>query len=360
LGEELSTSEDDGIRVELNHGTKVGKRVLLLLRAVGLAILLGADDGLNFIGVDDTGDVTNGDHGSGERISLLDGTLGGSVSEDGVKGLESLLSPDHETTNVTTGGKVKKVEALNGGKLNTGKVAESLLHGSTLLVHDKRTTSHGESSVSHLTGTSSDVLGVLGLVAVIRGTEGLEDSIGILSLGNSLDLVGDDEGELKDVVNLVSTSHNEGREGRGSKGRGNSMTSLSQVIESVPSSPGLGGGKHTTLSALVSEGSLTRSGGSSTGNTRNTGNGTTSTPRLGRVLVTSILSDGISLSVVLGHVLVGNADHISSDGGSKNGSKGDLGYLGGLSSDGVYVNKRTSRLYIYIYTEREGEDGGKR
>jgi hypothetical protein len=69
----------------------------------------------------------------------------------------------------------------------------------------------------------------------------------------------------------------------------------------VPLSPGLGRGEHSTTSAHVSESSLSGSLGTTTSNSRDSGNSSSSSPRLGRGLVTSLLRDGVSLSPVLGH-----------------------------------------------------------
>jgi hypothetical protein len=68
---------------------------------------------------------------------------------------------------------------------------------------------------------------------------------------------------------------------------------------SVPSSPGLGGCEHSTSTAHVSESTLTCSVGTTTRDSGNTSNSTTSTPRFSRVVVTSKLGNGVSLSLVL-------------------------------------------------------------
>jgi len=345
LCKELSTTKNDGIRVELNHGTQVLEGVLLLLGTALGSRLLSTDNTLDFIGVDDTSNVSVGDHGAGDGVSLLGSRSLGKGSEDTVKRLKSTLGPDDETSNMTTGGKIKEVEAVDGGKLYTGEVAEGLLDGSLLLVHNEGSTAHGESAVTHLTLSSADLLGVLGVIDIVGSTKSLEKLVGILGLGNVLDVAGDDEGELRDVVNLVSTSHHKGGESGGSKGRSNGMTTLSSVDLSVPSSPGLGGGEHATLSAHVTEGGLSGAGCSSSRNTRNTSNGTTSTPRLSRVLVTSHLLNSVSLSAVLGHVLVGDADYINTNRGSKDSSKGDLGSLTGGRGDGINTNEGAGRHF---------------
>ena len=75
----------------------------------------------------------------------------------------------------------------------------------------------------------------------------------------------------------MATGEEEGRQSRGSQSRSNSKALLVLVHLAVPLAPGLGGGEHATLTAHVSEGSLSGTVGSSTGDTGNTGDGTTGT-----------------------------------------------------------------------------------
>jgi hypothetical protein len=51
-----------------------------------------------------------------------------------------------------------------------------------------------------------------------------------------------------------------------------------------------------------------------TGDTRNTGDGTTGTPGLGRSLVTSLLGDSVGLAAVLVHAGVNGVDNVRADG----------------------------------------------
>jgi len=57
--------------------------------------------------------------------------------------------------------------------------------------------------------------------------------------------------------------------------------------------------------------------------TRNTGNSTTSTPRFGRGLLTSLVRDSISLTLVLGHVGVDKVDNIRTNGSLEDGRERD-------------------------------------
>lgn len=55
--------------------------------------------------------------------------------------------------------------------------------------------------------------------------------------------------------------------------------------------------------------------GSSTGNTGNTGNSATSSPGLGTGLVTGLLGDSVSLTLVLVHASVDRVNNVGADGG---------------------------------------------
>jgi len=59
-----------------------------------------------------------------------------------------------------------------------------------------------------------------------------------------------------------------------------------------------------TAAAHVTESTLARTVGATTTNTRNTGYGTTSTPRFSTGLVTSITVDTVGLPVVLGNLVM--------------------------------------------------------
>ena len=90
----------------------------------------------------------------------------------------------------------------------------------------------------------------------------------------------DNEGNFGDFLDSVTSGENKRSRGRSSEGRDKGIASLVKIDFSVPSSVDLSGGEHTTASTHVTESSLSGSVSSSSGNTRNTSNGTTSTPRL--------------------------------------------------------------------------------
>jgi len=98
----------------------------------------------------------------------------------------------------------------------------------------------------------------------------------------------------------VTSGENEGIEGGGSEGSGNGVTSLGDVHLSMPSSVGLKGGEHSSLSTHVTECGLTGSMGSRSRHSGNTGNGSTGSPRFGTVFHTGINVNSVGLSGVFG------------------------------------------------------------
>jgi hypothetical protein len=95
------------------------------------------------------------------------------------------------------------------------------------------------------------------------------------------------------------------------------MSSLFDINFSVPSSVGLEGSKHSTLAALVTEGTLARARSTRATNTRNTSDSATSSPRLSGVLHASLEENSVSLSAVLVHVGVNELNDVVSDGSSE-------------------------------------------
>lgn len=80
------------------------------------------------------------------------------------------------------------------------------------------------------------------------------------------------------------------------------MSSLLDIDTSVPSSPCLQGGEHSTLSAHVTESGLTTSVGTRSGDSGNTGDGSSCSPRLSTMGHTSLWVNSMGLSSVLGNV----------------------------------------------------------
>lgn len=121
--------------------------------------------------------------------------------------------------------------------------------------------------------------GLGGLGNIVIGVDGLQQGEGILGLYDVLEsLAVDDEGNLSDVGDAVTSGKDESWDGRSGDGGCQSVTSLVKRGASVPSSPDLCGGEHSSTSAHVSESSLTGSVGTSTANTGDTSDGSSSSP----------------------------------------------------------------------------------
>jgi len=341
----LSTTGRDGVRVELNHETEVLERVLLASTEL-VGGLLRTKSRLDLIRVDDSGQVRVGHLGTRKLVALLDGGSDLLSTVDGIELLESTLSPDDESTEVTTRSKTEEVEAGDLAKLNTRKVAESTSEGTRLVIDDKRTNTGGETSVSALSSSSADVLGVVRALNIIVSVDGLQESNSSLGLLHSREsIVGNDEGDLRDVVDAVSTSHNQRGKGTGSKSGADSHTLLVKIHTTMPSSPDLVRSEHATTSAHVTEGGLTGTVGSTSRDTRDTGDGATGSPGLSRGLVTSTNGDSVSLATVLVDVGVDELNHIGSNGGGEHGGESVLGRLLSLSIPDL--NKRSCGGHLY-------------
>ena len=204
---------------------------------------------------------------------------------------------------MSTRGELEEVELVDRAGLDTWDVLERTNKSLILLVDDERAPSLPVSPVPHLSLTGSDLARVGNLGDIGVGRDGLEELDSGLGLGGRLDGGRDDKGNLLDLLDSVTSGEDKGWEGRSGDGRGNGVSLLVLVDLDVPLPPGLGGSEHSTTSAHVTESGLTGSLGTTTADTGDTGDGTTGTPRLGRGLVTSVLSDSVSLTPVLGNGL---------------------------------------------------------
>jgi len=233
---------------------------------------------------------------------------------------ESRLGPDDESTEVTSGSEGEEVEGTNVGSLDSGNVAESLDETLVLSVDDEGTTSLTVLAVTGFSGTGANLLRSDDLGDISVSLETLKGGDGLLGLLDRLDRGRDDEGDLGDTFDLVSTGEDERRNGGGGNSRNYGESTLVLVDLDVPLAPDLGRSEHASTSAHVTESGLSRSVSSSSSDTRDTGDSTTGTPRFSRGLVASVLSNGVRLTSVLGDRLVDLRDNIRTDGSGEDGS----------------------------------------
>ena len=237
--------------------------------------------------------------------------LGGGVlgSVYGIEELEGTLGPDAESAKVTTWGELKDIEAADVGELDTGNVSEGLDDTVVLGVDDEGSSSLLVSASTHLSLSSANLPAVADLDNIGVSLDGLEDSDGLLGLCDALNGIGDDERNLLDLLNSVTTGHDESGESSCGKSGNGSKSLLVQVGLDVPLPPDSGRSEHSSTSAHVSEGGLSRAGGTTTTDTGNTSDScakrnaksvesafpgqrertSSGTPGFGRGLVTSLI-----------------------------------------------------------------------
>ena len=215
-------------------------------------------------------------------------------------------------------------------QLNTGHVAEGLGDTVVLSEHDEGSLAGDVASVASLTGTSSDVAGLLDSVQVLSEAQLLEHRDRFLGLLDTLEAVRDNQGQLGDLGDSVTSGHDQGGQRRGGDRGGHGVALLGHVGRSVPSSPGLVRGEHVTSLTHVTEGTGTGLVGTATRNTGDTRNGSSGSPRLSRVLVAGELGNSVGLSSVLRDISEDSADQVGSqrsreDSSELNGLSGGLG-----------------------------------
>lgn len=213
--------------------------------------------GLDFVGVNDSGDVGVTQDGSLEVIVLL---FSGSISvgtEDGVQGRESGFSPNNKSAELTSGGEFQKVQTVDVGNGDSGHVSEGLgefdVFGAD---NDEGTLTGVVAVVSPLATAASEGAGVDNAFDVFEGADAAEPGDGVLGSFDVFNGVVEDKGQFVDAIDSVTAGLDEGDDGGGSDGRADGVTLLGHIDTTVPSSPGFQGGEHATLSALVTEGTL--------------------------------------------------------------------------------------------------------
>jgi hypothetical protein len=150
---------------------------------------------------------------------------------------------------MATRSELEGIQSPHVDELNAGQVAESLDNAVVLVVDNKGTAALTMSAVPELSFASDlDDVGVR--------VEALEESDGLLCLGERLGGILNNERNFLDVLDAVATGEDQGGQGRGSESRDNGEAALVLVHLDVPFAPGLGGGEHTSTTAHVTESSL--------------------------------------------------------------------------------------------------------
>jgi hypothetical protein len=205
------------VRIQLKHDILILERISLLGEDNRGVLEGGLHNRLDFIRIDDTGKVSVGHSTVRKMETFLQ--LGTSIigSEERVELVKSTLGPDAESAEVSTRSELEEVEVVNRCHFNTREVSESLVESLRLVVDHKRTTSLSVSAVSCLANTTLKFAGLLGLLDIGEGTKSLQDDLGVLGAVDFVECVIKNQRHLRDLVNTVSTSHDEGRDSGGSK-----------------------------------------------------------------------------------------------------------------------------------------------
>lgn len=239
------------------HDSSVSQWVLLGL-VVDSDVSAGLSElGLNLVGVDNSGKVSDFHDGSVEVVVRLLGGSSGVGTEYCVEGLESGSSEDDESSKVTTWGELKDVQSVDIAGVNTGKVSGGSLDAVIIVVDNEWSLSENVLRVSVLSSSGSSVSVRSNLGEVFSGTKTIEG--GQKRLGVWLVEVVNNKRELGNRVDEVTSGHHERSASGSSEGGGNGVSSLGDVDLSVPSSPDLERGEHSTLSAHVTESGLSGS-----------------------------------------------------------------------------------------------------
>lgn len=172
-------------------------------------LLFSLENRLDLVGVDDLGDVGVLEDTGVESVARLElrSRVGRTVQV--VESSDGGLGPDAESTEVTSGSQMSDVESVDVEEVDSGDVSDGSLEVGALVVADHEGTSSVlESSVSELALTSSDLLGVSDSQDILSNSEILEDLDGFLGLGDVVDIVGEDQRELGNAHDSMSSGNN--------------------------------------------------------------------------------------------------------------------------------------------------------
>jgi len=248
------------VGVEANHLVQIFERISLL--SSNLDFLDWANDGLDFIRVDNTGDVSVRENSGWEVESLLL-SRSGEVSIDLIQFLESGFGPDDKSSEMSSRSEFEKVEARDIADIDSGQVTESMGEFLLSVVDDERSLSLNISSVSPLSFSCTDVTSSLDTFNIRVCSELFEELDCCLGLLNIADgCIGNDERDFLDSRDTMSSCLDERSHSSCCKSRCGCESLLVLVDSSMPSSPDFGWCEHSSSSAHVSESSLSCSVGS--------------------------------------------------------------------------------------------------
>lgn len=313
-----------GVRVELEHGSDVGERVLFARSLGGVGGLRCVQGALDLVALHEGLEVGVLNDGAGDAPVGFGGGAGAEVAVDLVEGGKGFLSEDEESADVATWGEAEDVELVDVEGVDAGDVSEGSYDTVVLGIHDAWSEFLDVLAVAHLTSASSHASGGVDSLDIVPSTDGLEKVDSLFGLLELLSAVADNKRDFWDVVDHVTLGHDERWDTSSSDGAGHSKSSLVDVAPFVPSPPGLEWSEHATASAHITERSLSTAVGTATSDTRDTSDSSTGTPGLGTGLLASNLLHSGGLSGILAQVGVHKVDNVRSDRRAEYGRRGNL------------------------------------
>jgi len=203
-------SKNSSVWVKSGHQRSVLQWILLGGSLSSWLLLGRSQSNLNFVRVDDLGNIWLGEN---SVFQVIVSSLKGFSSEStelGVQSLKGSLGPDNESSEMSTWGKSSDVQSVNVKVVNTWDVSNSSGEGFRIVVtNDQRSSSVLPSSVSKLTLTGSDNSSSGNSFNIGINSISGEDSGDISSLGNSGEFIRENQWQLWNTLDGVTSGHNQ-------------------------------------------------------------------------------------------------------------------------------------------------------
>jgi len=164
------------------------------------------------------------------------------------------LSPDDESTELTTGGQGFQIESIHISDLDTGDVSEGFHEFDFLIgVHDQRSFFGLVSLVSEFALSGTESLAVDNFLHILECAESFQECDGLVGFFERFESVLNNQWHFGDIADFVASGLDEGGKGGGGQCGGYGVSSLFDVDFSVPSSVGFEGEAHSSLSDHIAE-----------------------------------------------------------------------------------------------------------
>jgi len=180
------------------------------------------------------------------------------------------------------------------------------------------------SSVSGFSSASTDSLAFDASLYILVSTKSLQHSYYTTRILNIMEIIINYQRNTWYLINSMSPCLNQRKNSRSCQSRANSISLLVNINLSMPSSPCLEWGKHSTFSCHVTKGGLSSSLGATTSYSWNSCYGSTWSPGDGSVPHTSEWVNSSWLSSVLGNVVVDEMDYVGANWWFEDSGKWDL------------------------------------